>query len=204
MSPSKPNVKSEASTRVKMSMHKISPLSKYKRSAPKHPPPKGVVPPQFVPTVWQKGQSGNPGGAPKRATEVVLLARSYTLDAIRTLALLMLDENVKPRDRAYCADIILDRGLGKAPMTVKLEADEEAAREGLRKHREAAVQDIDRVKQIVEIWPRPAPWNRSSTLRVNRHPARCATMSRSRSSRAASLTSPSPRPRYYGRYKYCR
>src|SRR5271167_919365 len=151
MSPSKPKVKSEASTRVKMSTPKINPPSKHKRSAPKRPPPKGVVPPQFLRTVWQKGQSGNPSGAPKRATEVALLARRYTLDAIRTLASLMLDENVKPRDRAYCADIILDRGLGKAPLTVKLEADEEAAREGLREHREAAVQDIDRVRQIVEV-----------------------------------------------------
>src|SRR5271155_1990660 len=128
MSHSKSKVKSKASTRVKISMHKISPPSKHKRSAPKHRPPKGVVPPQFARTVWQKGQSGNPGGAPKRATEVALLARSYTLDAIRTLAALMLDEKVKPRDRAYCADIILDRGLGKAPMTVKLDVDDEAER----------------------------------------------------------------------------
>src|SRR5271167_761809 len=100
-----------------MSLPKITPISKYKRSAPKQPPPKGVVPPQFARTVWQKGQSGNPSGAPKRASEVALLARTYSLEAIQTLATIMLDREVKPRDRAYAADIILERGLGK-PLAV--------------------------------------------------------------------------------------
>jgi hypothetical protein len=137
--------------RVKASKPKIVAPTTKKRSAPKRRPPKGVMPPALVAHQWRPGQSANPGGRPQKANEVAILARSYTLDAIQTLATLMLDPEVKPRDRAYCADIILDRGVGKAPLTVKLDVDDEAALALTRGERQAAVQDIDRVKQIVQI-----------------------------------------------------
>jgi hypothetical protein len=84
-------------------------------------------------------------------TEVALLARIYSVEAIQTLATLMLDPEVKPRDRAYAADIILERGLGRPLAVVKLEGDDDPVREGMREPGEAAVADGDRMRQIVQI-----------------------------------------------------
>ena len=61
------------------------------------------------PGKFAPGQSGNPGGCPKDEYRVAELARSYTVEAIETLADLMLhgkDERV----RGTAAPAILDRG----------------------------------------------------------------------------------------------
>lgn len=52
--------------------------------------------------------------------EVRDLARKHTEDAITTLAEIMLDKNEPARARAAAADILLDRGWGKAPASLDL------------------------------------------------------------------------------------
>ena len=67
---------------------------------------------QFAP-----GTSGNPGGRPQDEGRVAELARSYTSEAIETLAHLMRhgrDERV----RGTAAQALLDRGWGKPKVEV--------------------------------------------------------------------------------------
>jgi hypothetical protein len=62
---------------------------------------------------FEKGKSGNPGGRPKVVGEVQALARQHTPEAIKTLALIMHDENAPPAARVSAANAIIDRGYGK-------------------------------------------------------------------------------------------
>ena len=57
-------------------------------------------------------QSGNPGGRPRDEQKVAELARSYTREAIETLAELMRIGNDE-RVRGTAAQALLDRGWGK-------------------------------------------------------------------------------------------
>ena len=61
---------------------------------------------------FPKGQSGNPGGRPRDEQKVAELARSYTREAIETLAELMRSGN-EERVRGMAAQALLDRGWGK-------------------------------------------------------------------------------------------
>ena len=58
---------------------------------------------------FPKGQSGNPGGRPRDEQKVAELARSYTREAIETLAELMCSGNDE-RVRGTAAQALLDRG----------------------------------------------------------------------------------------------
>ena len=63
---------------------------------------------------FKKGQSGNPGGRPKTAEKVRLLAQEHSPEAIETLVKIM--RNGKPdAARVMAADKILDRACGRAP-----------------------------------------------------------------------------------------
>ena len=66
---------------------------------------------------FQKGQSGNPGGRPRDEQKVAELARSYTREAIETLAELMRSGN-EERVRGMAAQGLLDRGWGKPKVEV--------------------------------------------------------------------------------------
>lgn len=64
-----------------------------------------------------KGVSGNPGGRPKTIEEIRDLARSYTPQAME--ALLHIATGGKSESaRVSAANAILDRGWGKAPVTI--------------------------------------------------------------------------------------
>lgn len=62
---------------------------------------------------FQPGQSGNPGGRPKVPEEVKEALRASTLPAVNTLISLMNDEGTADKDRIKCAEVILNKTLGK-------------------------------------------------------------------------------------------
>lgn len=72
---------------------------------------------------FPKGVSGNPGGRVKGLTEITRLARQYTEEAIATLYGIMMNGG-KDSDRVSAAQVIIDRGWGKAPQSVELTSEE--------------------------------------------------------------------------------
>lgn len=70
---------------------------------------------------WVKGQCGNPGGRPKGVKEVQDLARRYTTDAIQTLSDICSNPKATPSARVSAAEVLLDRGWGKAPQKLEFE-----------------------------------------------------------------------------------
>lgn len=68
---------------------------------------------------FSHGNRANPGGRPKSVARVVALARQHTEEAIRNLAEIMGDPGQKGAARVKAAEVLLDRGWGKAPQTVE-------------------------------------------------------------------------------------
>lgn len=69
---------------------------------------------------FQKGVSGNPGGKPKGHEELKELARSYTLEAVKTLGTIMKNSKVAASSRIMAATVLLERGWGKPVQTVEV------------------------------------------------------------------------------------
>lgn len=65
-----------------------------------------------------KGQSGNPGGRKPGLGNVREMARTYTLQAITTLAMIMRDNDEQSASRVRAAEALLDRGWGKATQPI--------------------------------------------------------------------------------------
>lgn len=78
-------------------------------------PPKGQP--------FRPGQSGNPGGRPKQEPGLTQLARKYTEEAIRVVASVLKDPEAKHADRLKAAEILLERGHGRAHQSVDFEAE---------------------------------------------------------------------------------
>jgi HEAT repeat protein len=72
--------------------------------------------------VFQKGQSGNPGGRPKAEGHVRDLARAQTTNAIQTLVEALEDPNGRVRVAAAMA--LLDRGWGRPTQVIEEQAPE--------------------------------------------------------------------------------
>jgi HEAT repeat protein len=68
--------------------------------------------------MFQKGQSGNPGGRPKEDAEVKALARTAGPEAIEKLLELMRGDD--RRTALAAAQALLDRGFGKPGQSVEL------------------------------------------------------------------------------------
>jgi len=68
-------------------------------------------------SAWKPGQSGNPSGRPKEVGEIRELARQHTAASIRVLAAGLKDEN--GRTRIAAAEVLLDRGWGKATQHIE-------------------------------------------------------------------------------------
>lgn len=81
-------------------------------------PPKGCKPPR---SAWRPGQSGNPGGRPREIGYLRELARERTEEAIETLADVMLNGE-SDSARVAAATALLDRGYGKPPQSIAVDA----------------------------------------------------------------------------------
>lgn len=68
--------------------------------------------------VGQKGYSGNPGGRPAMDPELKKAVQGYAKEAIEYLASVRADENAKPDHRIKAAEVLIDRGFGKAVQAI--------------------------------------------------------------------------------------
>jgi hypothetical protein len=68
--------------------------------------------------LFKPGQSGNPGGKPAGFLEVTRLAREQGPASIAKLAELRDDPDTPPQVAAFCCEKLLDRGYGKAVVSV--------------------------------------------------------------------------------------
>jgi hypothetical protein len=66
------------------------------------------------------GESGNPGGRPRKLTELREAAQAHSGAAIATLAEIMANRRAPARDRIAAARELLDRGFGRAPTSIEL------------------------------------------------------------------------------------
>lgn len=71
---------------------------------------------------FQKGQSGNPGGRKPIPAEVKEAARALTPKCLAVLEEVMCNTEEKGSARVSAAQALLDRGWGKAPVTLDDEA----------------------------------------------------------------------------------
>jgi len=77
--------------------------------------------------MFQKGQSGNPGGVPKSGTKLRDAASEKSLDTLNTLVSIMEDEAASNKDRAYAANCVLDRAFGRPKQQVEVEDNRKAS-----------------------------------------------------------------------------
>jgi hypothetical protein len=78
---------------------------------------------------FQPGQSGNPGGRRRKSDDdrkVEELARSYGVDAIKTLASIMRSQKAPASARSAAAQAVLDRGFGRPLQSLRHGGDENA------------------------------------------------------------------------------
>jgi hypothetical protein len=78
------------------------------------------------PGTFKPGHSANPGGRPKGVIEVIHLARQQTTAAIRTLVEI-LKNGQSEQARIAAANALLDRGWGKAPQSITIDDQRDAA-----------------------------------------------------------------------------
>ena len=70
------------------------------------------------PGLFKKGQSGNPGGRAKTPPDVRLIAQQMTVEAMQVLGQAMRAGRAPWPTKVRAAEIILERGHGRAAITV--------------------------------------------------------------------------------------
>jgi hypothetical protein len=111
---------------------------------------------------WQKGESGNPAGYPKKYAQVVKLARAHSPRAIQRLAELI--ESDDERVALVAAQAVLERGWGK-PREFADECEPTYTAQP-----DASRLSISERRQFFELWERclsPDPAVREVTRRAN-------------------------------------
>jgi hypothetical protein len=71
-------------------------------------------------TSWRAGQSGNPAGRSRSEFALRDHARTFTQEALDTIANVMRDENAPPDARIRAAEALLNRGWGKPPAPMEV------------------------------------------------------------------------------------
>ena len=74
-------------------------------------------------TRFQPGVSGNPGGKPRSLYDIQAAARKKSPEAFKTIIKVMEDEKTAPTLKFKCAEIVLERAFGKAPMAVDVDVE---------------------------------------------------------------------------------
>ena len=67
---------------------------------------------------WRKGVSGNPSGKSKTPPDIKALCQQLTDESVRTLAKCMRDERAPWSTRTTVAQFLIERGHGRAAITV--------------------------------------------------------------------------------------
>lgn len=111
---------------------------------------------------WVKGQSGNPEGRPKSDPELVEAFRGRTMKALATLDKVMDDFAIDAQNEkgdplipaaaaVKAAEVVLNRGWGTAPTTVKLDATLDATVKGEVVHDVKPLADPLRLARILQV-----------------------------------------------------
>jgi hypothetical protein len=79
-------------------------------------------------TRFKPGQSGNPGGRRKSSATIIDLARTHSVDAIKTLATICNDPEAAPAPRVAAAMALLDRGWGRPMQPTDITSNGESVR----------------------------------------------------------------------------
>ncbi len=111
--------------------------------------------------VFKPGQSGNPGGLPRKPSFIAKAAKASTKDMIAVLVSIALDRKAAKRDRINAAKAVLYRGWGSLPGTSKTPPPKEAVdlvtRFGAAIERELLLQNMPGRMASVRAGKKPMP-----------------------------------------------
>lgn len=75
--------------------------------------------------MFKPGQSGNPGGRPKKAVDLAAKASQFDDELLAMLVGIVRDKKASRKDKMDAAKILFDRGFGRPSQSVMLQGDPE-------------------------------------------------------------------------------